>query len=247
MWQRAQTDDDVIQDFVDFSLDWLAERRYTLGIRVDMAAWAATMREAPGMSVVNPTFDPQHSPLSPKNSFWIEVRTGSLTVATSAGRLFVTDDYFELQHSMRLWYDPPHPEHRRLAQSLPPGTPTIGGIVGHEGGLWVHPRHRKQGLSAVLPRFTRAVCLRQWDADWLTGVAQRGIGECGIAKWSYGYPHVEPCFEGYFPPTQRYERLYICYMNRDELLAGLDPQTLPWFQPDGDQQMADAAARMTQG
>jgi hypothetical protein len=227
MGQPARTSQEVVQDFVDFSLAWLEDRRYSLRVRVDMGAWAAAMREAPGMLVVNPTFDPQHSPLSPRNSFWLDVRTGSHTVAMSAARLFVTDDYLELQRSTRLWYDPPYPEHGRFALRLPPDTPLICGNVAHEGGLWVHPSDRKLGPSAILPRFTRAMCLREWDADWCTGVADRGIGECGIARWSYGYPHVEPCFEGYFPPTRKYDRLYLCYMNRDELVAGLDPQTLP--------------------
>src|SRR5215469_5948032 len=136
MWQQARSDQEVVQDYLDFSLAWLEEHRYTLGVRVDMAAWAATMRAAPGMSVVNPTFDPQHSPLSPQNAFWLDVRTGSHTVAMSAARFFVTDDYFELQRSTRLWYDPPHLQHGRFELRLPADTPTICGNVAHEGGLW---------------------------------------------------------------------------------------------------------------
>jgi hypothetical protein len=236
-----------VQQFIEFALAWLEHRRYTLTVDVDMARWARTMAEAVTEQSVNPSFNPRFSRLSPNNSFWLDIRAGSQTIATSAARHFTTGDLLQLVRSMKLWRETPRPEDGDLTVASPPHMPLICGSVGHEGGLWVHPRHRKLGLSAILPRLTRALCLRQWGTDWLTGVARRGIGECGIAKWSYGYPHVELCFDGYFPPTRGRERLYLCYMNRDELVAGLDPQTLPRFQPHGDQETADAAARIQQG
>jgi len=224
MWQQAQAqrDDDIVQDFIEFSLEWLQGRRYTLSIDVDMAAWARVMAGAMSAKAVNPTFDPAVNRLTPHNSFWLDVREGSHTVATMAARLFLTDDYLELKRSMRLWRDEPEPELGELALSVPEGMPLISGRVGHEGGLWVHPEHRKRGLSVVLPHLIRALSMRQWSIDWQTGVTRRAIGECGIAKWAYGMPHQEPLFEGYFPITGANDRLFIAYMSRDELLHGLD-------------------------
>jgi hypothetical protein len=247
MWQHARTDQEIVQDVVDFSVGWLEERRYTLGVSVNMAAWAATMRQAPGMSLVNPTYDPHHSFLSPKNSFWLDVRAGSHTVGMIAGRLFATDDYLEVKRSMRLWYDPPRPEHGRLAISAPPGMPTICGKVAHEGGLWVHPQHRKRGLSTILPHLVRALCLREWDIDWLTGATMRKIGESGIASWGYGMSHVQPCFEGWFPVTQTYERLYIAYMDRRELIAGLDLDAVAGLLSNSDKQSLHPSLRVQEG
>jgi len=247
MSHYAQTQPDHVQHFIEFSLAWLEDHHYTLTVDVDMARWARTMAEAVTEPSINPTFNPRFNDLSPANSFWLDIRAGSQTIATSAARHFITDDLLGLMRSMRLWRDPAPIEDGELIVVPPPHMPLISGSVGHEGGLWVHPSHRKRGLSAILPRLTRAFSLRQWNPNWLTGVARRGIGECGIVKWSYGYPHVEPCFEGYFPPTRNYERLYVAYMNRDELIAGLFPNTLPWFQPDGDQKIADAAVRVQQG
>ena len=226
MWPQVQTKTDTasgtVQHFIDFSLAWLDDRNYTLTVDADMAAWARAMSNAPAISVVNPTFDPRYSPLSPDNSFWLDIRVGSQTVAMMAARLFVTDDYLELKRSTRLWYDPPRPGTRRMAITVPPDTPTICGNVGHEGGLWVHPVHRKRGLSVILPHLIRALGHRQWNLDWQTGATMRGIGECGIAKWSYGAPHVVSCYEGHFVVTQRPDRLFLVYMSRDELMAGLD-------------------------
>jgi hypothetical protein len=224
MWQQAQEqrDYDVVQDFIEFSLQWLQDRRYTLAIDVDMASWTRVMTDAMSAAAVNPTFNPHINGLSPQNSFWLDIRAGSHTVATMAARLFVTDDYLALKRSMRLWHDAPPATLGELTLSLPPQMPRIAGQVGHEGGLWIHPEHRKRGLSVVLPHLIRALCLRQWNIDWQTGVTRRGIGECGIAKWAYGVPHVEPCFEGFFPITQAPDRLFIAYMSRGELLSGLD-------------------------
>jgi hypothetical protein len=247
MWQYAPSEADYVQDFVDFSLAWFERYGYTLVIDVDMARWTELMAQAMTEPAVNPTFNPRFNALSSHNSFWLDIRAGSHTVATSAARHFITEDYFELMQSMKLWRDHPPPTRSgALTMTRPPEMPVICGSVGHEGGLWVHPTHRKRGLSVILPHLTRALCLRQWNVDWQTGVARRAIGECGIVKWGYGMPHVEPCFEGYFPLTQSNERLFIAYMSRGELVAGLEPNTVARLLPDSDQEMADPAIRAHQ-
>ncbi|HUC68349.1 MAG TPA: hypothetical protein VMA53_23230 [Stellaceae bacterium] len=245
MWQQASTRD-VVQDFVDYALAWLDDRNYTLAIDSDLAGWAATMRGIPG-SFVNPAFDPAQSRLSPQDSFWLDVRAGSETIATCAARLLLTDDILDLLRSLRLWFAEPRVDYGRLAITLPREAPVIHGRVGHEGGLWVHPQHRRRGLSAVLPHLTRAICTREWEIDWQTGIARQGIGECGIATWAYGMPHVERCFDGYFPPTRSRERFYLVYMDRAELLGGLEPETVAALLADRHQQPRHARALVMEG
>jgi hypothetical protein len=247
MWRQAQrvkTADQIVQEFVEFALTWFEDRNYTLTVDADMEGWARVMRTAPSIAVVNPTFDPEFSPLSPNNSFWLNVRAGSQTVATSAARLFVTEDYLELKRSVKLWYDPPRSSDARLVITVPSDTPAICGKVGHEGGLWVHPGHRNLGLSVILPHLTRALSLRQWNVDWQTGAAMRGIGESGLPKRAYGMPHVVACFEGFFVVTQRPDRLYLAYMSQKELLAGLDLDTVAGLLANGHRKMSHATARI---
>lgn len=239
---QAQRDDDIVQDFIEFSLEWLQGKRYTLSIDVDMAAWTRVMTAAMSAAAVNPTFNPALNRLTPHNSFWLDVREGSHTVATMAARLFLTDDYLALKRSMRLWRDEPPPELGELSLSVPEDMPLIHGRVGHEGGLWVHPEHRKRGLSVILPHLIRALCLRQWSIDWQTGVTRRAIGECGIAKWAYGMPHQEPLFEGHFPITGANDRLFIAYMSRQELVHGLDAAKVVERLPDIREQPSYAGA-----
>jgi hypothetical protein len=239
-----QTKTDVVQSFIDFGLDWLGDHNYTLTADIDMAGWTRTMEAASAIAGVNPTFDPRYNRLSPGNSFWLDVRAGSHTVATSAARLFVTDDFLELVSSTRLWYDPPRPQDEPLALTPPFDMPTIHGQVGHEGGLWIHPEHRKRGMSVILPHLNRALCLREWGVHWQTGMTLRDIGRSGIASWAYGFPHVVPCFEGRLPLKDRDERLFITYMDRDELVSGLELETVSRLLPDRDNQPVHAPARI---
>lgn len=110
MWQEEHRVLDTVQDFIDFSLDWLEQRGYSLKIDTDMGAWARVMTAAVSAAVVNPTFDPSFNRLSPHNSFWLDAKAGSHTIATCAARHFVTEDYLSLMRSTRLWFDPPRPE-----------------------------------------------------------------------------------------------------------------------------------------
>ncbi len=75
----------------------------------------------------------------------------------------------------------------------------------------------------------------------------RKIGECGIASWAYGVRHVEPCFEGWFPVTRTLERLYIAYMNRQELMAGLDPAAVTRLLSNSDEKALHPTRRVQEG
>jgi hypothetical protein len=232
----------VVQDFVDFGVEWLADRKYALSVDIDMLRWAETMARAPSIALVNPTFDPRVNRLSPKNAFWLDVRQGSHTIAMIAARLFVTADYLELKRSLRLWYDTPRPDAAPLRLTVATDMPTIAGNVGHEGGMWVHPEHRKRGLSALLPHLVRAMAFRQWNLDWQTGLALRGVGSSGLVSRAYGMPHVVPCYEGLWPPSGKPDRLYLAYMNREELVAGLDLHRVAALLPNDHAQPVDAVA-----
>lgn len=235
---------ETVQAAIEFCLAWLEEQRFTLTIDTDMSAWADFLSEAPANPLVNPTFDPRFSRLSPDNSFWLDIRFGSQTVATSTARLFVTDDYLSLKRSMKLWYDKPTEE---LAIAEDVDMPVLDGRIGHEGGLWVHPDHRKRGLSVILPHLNRALCFREWSIDWQTGATSHGIAKSRLPERAYGFPHVVPCFEGYFPVLRRLERLYITYMSRGELVAGLDLEAIARLLPDGDRQMGHPAVLAQKG
>jgi GNAT superfamily N-acetyltransferase len=242
-----QDDADVVQSFIDFGLEWLEDHKYSLTVDVDMKRWAKAMASAPAIAGVNTTFDPRCCRLTPDNSFWLDIRAGSHSIAMMAMRLFITDDYLELKRSMRLWYDQPEPGDAPLRLTVATDLPIIRGNVGHEGGLWVHPEHRKRGLSAILPHLIRALAVRQWNLDWQTGLAMRDIGASGIVRRTYGMPHVVPCYEGFFRVVARQERLYLAYMSREELVAGLDLDRAAALLPDRHAQPNHPVALVKEG
>jgi GNAT superfamily N-acetyltransferase len=240
--RRAATENFDVIDLIDAALDWLGPRGLELAIEPDIAGWAAHMRAAPATKGVNPTFDPRCSRVDRRNSFWVNVLARGETVACGAGRLFETDDYLELKRSLRLWFDrEPVPHRGRLELIVPDATPFIAGRVGHEGGLWVHPAHRKRGLSMLVPRLVRAICLGRFAVEWQCGVNFDDLTRSGLPTGAYGFPHCVPCLDGFFPPTGRHERMHMVYMSRAELLS-VQRDTVVRLRTDRDQQAVDAAA-----
>ncbi|MEQ9643382.1 MAG: hypothetical protein RIM84_25400 [Alphaproteobacteria bacterium] len=208
----------------------------------DMNAWVSMMEAAPAIRVVNPTFDPAHSQLDASNSFWVRVTDmADNPVACIANRLFDTDDYLGLIRNWRLWYDRGLKEVRPLNIVLPDTVPFVAGRIGHHGGLWVHPGHRKRGLSFVLPRLTRALSLANFRPDWHCGMVFGDLGDSGLPKWGYGYTNMELCIDGYFPVTGRDERVYMTYISRADMLDQTRGD-LDLLELHPDQQLVDVVA-----
>lgn len=211
-------------------------------ISSDMAAWTRMMKAMPKTRVVNPTFDPEFSQLDAANSFWIRITDmADNPVACIANRLFVTDDYVGLIRAWRLWYDRGPRQVAPLNIVLDEQVPFIAGRIGHHGGLWVHPGHRKRGLSYVLPRLTRALSLSTWDVDWHAGMVFGDLGESGLPLWGYGYTDQALCIDGYFPVTDRAEKVYMTYIAKAAML-----QQARWdldlLELHTDQQLVDVVA-----
>jgi hypothetical protein len=239
---RAKSEPSIIQAFIDFAVTWFEQRNYTLTVDTDMAAWVDVLSNAPSISVITPSHDPRCNALPPSANFWLDIRAGSQTIATSAARLFVTDDILTLMRSRKLWRDRPASDAGELAITPPPDLPNIAGRVGLEGGLWIHPDHRKRGLSVMLPHLNRALCRRQWQVDWQIGITLRSLGESGMAYWAYGFPHGTRFFEGISPITEAYDHLYLVYMDAAELVGGLDLDAVARLLPNSHQKSVNAMA-----
>src|SRR4051794_30493502 len=96
----------AIQGCFDHILTRLAELGLTITFSTDMIGWVDAITNAPRRGIVNPTFDPAHSDLTPEDAFWVAATdraTGRL-VACIANRVFITDDYRDLLRTQRLWY-----------------------------------------------------------------------------------------------------------------------------------------------
>jgi hypothetical protein len=204
----------------------------SLGLRVstehDFSELKRLVTSVPGLFLY-PAFDPDahpDSPLTADEAFWFRVTdvASGETVAWHADRVFETDDFRALLQSGTVWRS------KRAATSDSQGamfrvlrdeSAPLAHRIAHAGSLWVAPSHRKRGLSSILPSLSRAVCLLEHRVDYHTGLVFEHLARSGLPAQGYGYPHVELCVDGYFPPTGRPERVYLCHISRDETLADL--------------------------
>lgn len=195
-------------------------RGLRLSLSNDLAGWASHMRGAVGADGVNPTFDPAYSRVLPAESLcvWVRDETGE-AVACIAGRVFETADFTALVRSMELWFDPvPSGLGDGLRLALPPAFPVLAGRVGHVGGLWIHPKYRGKGLSAMLARLARGAVLDRFACDWDTWVSFRKIADKAVLTSAYGTAGTALCVDGFFPPTNRHEQVFLSFATRAQVM-----------------------------
>lgn len=203
---RLSADATVIPAYASAATDLLSRSGYQVGRREDLGGWASHLREAPGNTGVNPTFDPAwHMDFEPDTVFWLAITVpGGELAACMACRLFVTPSYYDLMRSGRLWYT--------AGKSVPIDILLEGpgpvGSVSHSGGLWVHPAHRGTGLSWILPRLVGAVAVWSWGVDYHTGIVFAGLNAKGLPDRNYGVTRNRVAIDGYFTPTGRREVIY---------------------------------------
>ena len=210
----ASEDFATVQDFIGRTLETFATIHVDLVVETDFAAFAA-IRRSVADGLVYPTFDPRHSVLD-RAAFWLRLvdRTGR-TVATSAARLFVAEDFYDLVRTETLWFDR-GPRPVGLAPVVDCVIPPFGGRICHQGGTWVHPDFRGHGLAGLLTGLSRALMLRNEAIDFDTGVVSEASHRSRLAELSYGYPRVALCVASYDRFAGYPEPVYLCHMTRAE-------------------------------
>ena len=64
------------------------------------------------------------------------------------------------------------------------------GRVVFSGAVWYHPDYRRQGLTSILPRLTKAYALTKWYTDSIVSFMAEDVVKGGTAERA-GYAHVE--------------------------------------------------------
>jgi len=214
----------LLQQSIDAIMAKIASLNLSLVIESDFQKLQDYLEEhSPS---INPTFNPAYNDLT-KNGFWFRVIDDrGTTVACHADRIFLVNDFCDLLETGELWFDGGF-RNRSLGRLPIIRPPTrIGGAVSHSGSLWVDPSYRGKGLSLYLPYLSRSLLLRNYETEFHTGVVFRSLAGSQVPTANYGYPHVEICIDGYFPPTGREEQIYLCYVSQAESLQIL--RRLPW-------------------
>lgn len=189
---------------------------FGLVVEHDLSDWVRHMRAAPGVRFIMPTFNPETHSFSDE-PIWVRVvnrkHAEMPTVACMAARYFLTEDYHQLLASGALWCDDDTEPTGFLLDTVGPA-----GLVSHVGGLWVHPDHRGNGLSWIVPRLLGAVTLLNWNQAYHTGLVQEALVGKGVPGRNYGVGAMSLCLDGWFGPTNQRERIYSAVTTRDQML-----------------------------
>lgn len=206
---------------------FLEEKNLFVQIGEDIRDWGDAMRRADGATIVNPAFDPEYCDLDQANSFWIAITDDVGTVVGCvASKKVTTTNFQEEIRTCSLWLgDRADPAREPMTLLLPSWTPRISGAVAFHGGLWLHPKVRGFGLAHLIPRMARAAAVRRFRADWDCGFVFGALGEANVPVKAYGYSNCELAVDGYFPLTDKHEKLYLPWDSREQWVAA----SLEWM------------------
>ncbi len=144
------------QAFINACATALWNSGYSTLIDDDLHSWVEFLSRVNPGGIVNAEANPDFHRLEPDNSFWIAVRkrTGNRDIiACICQRMIETDDFLELQRSLKLWYGDDLDGRTPFELALPRDAyPDIKGKVGHPAGLFVAPEERHSGLAWLLQR-----------------------------------------------------------------------------------------------
>lgn len=142
-----------------------------------------------------PIFNVEDGGFTDDNGFCLLARTSSgQVVAAQAARIYdLTGTSFKDEtESLKLFYPEPatqrHPGERVVVTA--PSASTISGYTTFSGAVWYHPSMRKQGLTSILPRITKALSQTRWDTDVTLSFMAEEVVKAGTAPRT-GYYNVE--------------------------------------------------------
>lgn len=140
-------------------------------------------------------FSPELGGINNTNSFALIGRNASgKIIAAQAARFYDIGErtFREETESLSLYY--PDPERQRLPGEsctiTAPASEAITGQFIYSGAVWYHPEYRKQGLTSILPRLTKALSLTKWGSDVTLSFMVDKVVAGGTAQRA-GYRHVE--------------------------------------------------------
>jgi hypothetical protein len=142
-----------------------------------------------------PIFSVECGGFSNENGFCLLAKAADgQVVAAQAARLYdlTGTNFKEETESLRLFYKDPDAtrgESERVVVTAPPAEQITGPTV-FSGAVWYHPSVRRQGLTSILPRVTKALSQTKWDTDVTLSFMAEDVVKQGTAPRA-GYAHVD--------------------------------------------------------
>lgn len=223
---------DTARSYYRESISLIVRSGYRISIENDMEEWKYIMQTAPATTAISSMFDPAKAKFQPGDAFWLRVSNENAeTVAIICDRLIETEDFVGFVEGTGM-FAAPYDRHELDSR--------LAGKIGHAGGLWVHPKARKTGLSWVLPRLVRALSVMHWGVDRHCGIILTGLADAGFANRIYGFSRSWLALSGAFRPTGKSEGLFVIDIDADEI-AGQQALELERIVDYGAQNLVDVA------
>lgn len=149
-------------------------------------------------------------------------RDGMAVATTAVRRLdYSNTNAFDELTSLRLIFGDKAEEMRAIAafELTAPSAPRITGRILYHGGVWVHPRYRKHGLTRIMPKLNRYFALSNRTYDYEIAMASAALLKPHVAK-SYSVEASEP----YYAYLEHGQKIYDGVFNwssRDWIIATL--------------------------
>lgn len=141
-----------------------------------------------------PLFDPAHG-FDPAEAFAIIGRNAEgEVVATQAARFYDWQNasFKSEAESLRLFYRQPEVSRRshEACAVTARNAERVSGRVVFSGGGWYRRDFRKQWLSGLLPRLSRAYALTRWNSEYTISIMAEAVVDGGMAR-RCGYTNIE--------------------------------------------------------
>lgn len=142
-----------------------------------------------------PVFDTEVGGFSEDNGFCLLGRNEEgRIIAAQAARLYQLNNctFKEETESLRLFYTDPE-ELKQPGETCVVSAKSadrFDGRIVFSGAVWYHPDYRRQGLTSILPRLTKAYALTKWYTDVIVSFMADDVVKGGTAARA-GYAHVE--------------------------------------------------------
>jgi len=231
------------QAFINACFSMMWNSGYSATIDTDLRGWVGFLANAYPDSPVNAAFNPEFHRLEADNSFWLSVRRRSdnKVIACICDRLIESDDFFEDQRQMRIWYGDPETSGVEPMDIAQPRSafPNVRGKIGHHGGLRVDRSERHNGLAWLLCRVIRAMSMLRWpDLDWHCGTSLEDVAVRDLPRNTYGYTRVDLLLDGWFEPSQLNHKVFMTSISASEISLQI-AQDLSLIEMNSQKQMRD--------
>lgn len=170
--------------------------------------WIETIKAQDGW--VNPTFNPDKSPVDRGNSASIVIRDRNDDfVACNAYRLFVTESFKSVLSSGELFYGPAMRLLNGLPLILPETFSDLRGRVGYSGGTLIARRHRGRRLGLLTTRLVRLIGERLHAVDHHAGNIFQNRPNDPFPKHPYHFARCTPCMPNMRIPDRQEDHVIL--------------------------------------